>query len=1011
MKLRKILNLGFIHMGSKLSSAGIRQAVILNPIVAFLIYLGSAGLGLEMALWQQFAPLIWPPAGFGLVLLLLGGLNKLPVIFIGATVIRFFESGGLGDALLFGTGYSLAAYLTVYVLNRFLNFKTGLESLKDVSSFMLFGVLLFPVISALISTASIWQFTPDFCPDFFSLFSVRWLSDALGVLVLAPFLLVWYSRTRINWRNEQTVEVLGWLAILIFLGALVFRNWAPSDTLRYPMELAMFPIMAWAAIRFGQRGVTIGILVISMMAVWELKDVIGPDATKTISQPPGYLWVFVGVLATTGLYLAATWTELREREEELRTNEERLRAFVHALPDLALVFGQDGICSEIFAPLNSHFRARMHSFRGKTLEEIYPRDLARKFADTIDSVIRDRNLEVVRYAISIDGDDRTYEGRFAPIESFEGQPPSVMVVSYDLTESQHARQDLQKRDFLLNALTRAESILLKEKVFHRGVRKAIECVGKGLSLDIVQVYQVRPGEDSADGWECTHEWLRESPFIFGSPTISGAELRKITSNWQTLIEDGEPWNMHYSSANEPTRSFLSQLGMRSLTIFGFRPDGGVAGYIVYGSTLERSEKDANTAAVLQAITESLRAYMETQIIQDQLREAKEAAVSADHAKSEFLAIMSHEIRTPMNAIIGFSDLLRQTEVSEQQGEYVDIITRSGKDLLELINNILDFSKLESNSVQLEHTRFNLETTLIEVLEMVLFRAKEKGITLDFEGNDDLRALFWGDPLRLRQVLLNLLTNAIKFTQKGSVTLEVLTVEKDSPWMTFEMRVIDTGIGIPEEHRGELFKAFQQVDSSTTREYGGTGLGLTIVQRLVDKMGGRVSLESTEGEGSTFSVVLRFEKDLQEAVEPSAKKPEDTLSKSFSEDYPFRILVVEDDLVNTRLICEVLSRLGYEADAVTDGYKALAVITEGRHDLVIMDMQMSRMDGLEATSRIRSGECGALVKNIPIIALTALALEEERARILESGVDHYLSKPIHLPSLKKILMDVSGDPAN
>jgi signal transduction histidine kinase/integral membrane sensor domain MASE1/ActR/RegA family two-component response regulator len=994
-------------MEPSLPSTSIRQPVILNPIVAFFLYLGCAGIGLELALWQQFAPLIWPPAGFGLVLLLLGGRKSLPVIFLGAALIRLFEGGGLTDALLFGIGYSVAGYLTLDVLQRFFGFKTSLERLKDVSAFMFFGVLLFPVISALFTTVAIWQFTPEFCPDFMALLSVRWLSDALGVLVLAPFLLVWYSRTRISWRNEQTAEVLVWLAILIFLGALVFRNWAPTDTLRYPMELAMFPIMAWAAIRFGQRGVSIGILVASMMAVWELRDVIGPEATKTITQPPGYLWVFVGVLATTALFLAATWTELRNREDELRTNEERLRAFVHALPDLALVFRQDGVCSEIFAPLNSKFRKRLDSFKGRTLENIYPPDLARKFGDTIQTVVRDRNLEVVRYAISIDGEDRIYEGRFAPIESFEGQPPSVMVVSYDLTESQHAREDLQKRDFLLNALTRAESILLKEKVFHRGVRRAIECVGKGMSLDIVQIYEPRPGEDAVDGWVCSHEWLRESPFMFGSPTISPSDLEGVSPEWLSFIEEGKPWNMHYSNGNEPTRALLSQLGMRSLTIFGCCPEGGVGGYIVYGSALERSENDLNAAAVLQAITESLRAYMETQIIQDQLRSAKEAAISADHAKSEFLAIMSHEIRTPMNAIIGFSDLLRQTQVDDQQMEYVDIIIRSGKDLLELINNILDFSKLESNSVELEHTRFNLETTLIEVLEMVLFRAKEKGIALDFEGNDDLAALYWGDPLRLRQILLNLLTNAIKFTQKGSVRLEVVTVEKDPPWMTFEIRVIDTGIGIPEEHRGDLFKAFRQVDSSTTREFGGTGLGLTIVQRLVDKMGGRVSLESTVGEGSTFSVVLRFEQDAREAAEATLPKQPESLSKSFSSEHPLSILVVEDDLVNTRLICEVLDRLGYEADAVTDGYKALAVITEARHNVIIMDMQMSRMDGLEATRRIRTGECGTKVKGVPIVALTALALDEERQRILESGVDFYLSKPINLGALKQILAEVSS----
>ena len=241
---------------------------------------------------------------------------------------------------------------------------------------------------------------------------------------------------------------------------------------------------------------------------------------------------------------------------------------------------------------------------------------------------------------------------------------------------------------------------------------------------------------------------------------------------------------------------------------------------------------------------------------------------------------------------------------------------------------------------------------------------------------------------------------------GSVSLDVAVLEKDDPWYTLEFKVTDTGIGIPEENRGELFKAFRQIDTSTTREYGGTGLGLTIVQRLVNKMGGRVSMESTVGKGSCFSVVVRLQRDTTGEAHKVAARPRSSLDKSFAEEYPLRILVVEDDLVNTRLICEILERLGYSVEAVTDGYKALSVLAEGRHNLVLMDMQMARLDGIETTVRIRSGECGRKAQEINIIALTALALNEERERIMESGVNYYLSKPIGLADLKHILREVS-----
>ncbi len=297
------------------------------------------------------------------------------------------------------------------------------------------------------------------------------------------------------------------------------------------------------------------------------------------------------------------------------------------------------------------------------------------------------------------------------------------------------------------------------------------------------------------------------------------------------------------------------------------------------------------------------------------------------------------------------------------------------------------------------------------MEMVLFRAREKGLALDFSGNEDIKALFWGDPLRLRQVLLNLLTNAIKFTEKGFVRMEVETLEREPDSVTFEIRVLDSGIGIPKKHRADLFKAFRQADSSTTRVYGGTGLGLTIVQRLVDKMGGRISLTSTEGKGSTFSVVLRLRKGAEESGSADEATCAGRIDAGFARRHPLRILIAEDDAVNARLISEVLKGLGYQPEVVDDGFKALAVLAEIRHDLVLMDMQMSRLDGLEATRRIRAGECGQAVQALPIVALTALALEEERQRIEAAGVDYYLSKPVRVKGLMEILEAVSAAAGN
>lgn len=985
-----------------------REPLAVFVVKAFLalgIYLLTAWISLDIAMWRGTAPLVWPPAGIAIFLVLAWGPRYLWVIFAGALLVPLIGGEGPLKSLFITAGYTLGALSAHGLFRRFHQERLNLESLQQVTFFLGICVLFVPVVSSLFNSLASCDLRPFACSEFSFLLSLHWLSDALGILVLAPFLLVWRARTRINWRNEQTVEVLVWLALLILLGGLVFRNWAPTDTLRYPMELAVFPVLAWAAIRFGQRGVTAGILLIAMMALWELRDVIGINPTRTISQPPGYLWVFVGVLSATSLYLAATWTELRHREDKVRTDQERLRAFVQALPDLAMVFQEDGRCTEVFAPVKSPFRNRLYTLRNQSLEEIFPLDMAQIFRQTILEVLRTHELALVRYAVAINGEDRSYEGRFVPIEAVEHEAPSVMVVSYDLTESQRIRRDLQRRDQMLNALTQAEAILLKEKVFHRGVRQALARVGKGLELDMIQICQT-PGPDFIhDALEWTHEWLRDSPYVFGSPNIPVEKLETLRPGWREVLDRGEPLELHHSGGSEEEQELLSQIGMRSLVLFGLFPKRGVWGMVLYGSSLERPPRERHTISILGAITESLRAYMETQLIQEELQAAKEAAVAADHAKSEFLAIMSHEIRTPMNAIIGFSDLLRQTEVSENQKEYIDIITRSGKDLLELINNILDFSKLESHNVELECRRFPLETTLMEVMEMVLFRAKEKGVNMDFNGNGDCRGTYWGDPLRLRQIFLNLLTNAVKFTEHGSVRLEVETLEKDGPWYTFSFRVVDTGIGISPEYRGELFKAFRQADSSTTREYGGTGLGLTIVQRLVNKMGGHVGLTSEPGEGSTFEVVIRFKRDVPAIEEGSREPADDLLQCDFAREFPLRILVTEDDPLNTQLIREILERLGYEPQVASDGYKALARLAEGKFDAILLDVQMARMDGLELTRRVRAGECGERVRRIPVVALTALALAEEKERILAGGVDHYLAKPVGLGSLKRMLQTV------
>ncbi len=411
------------------------------------------------------------------------------------------------------------------------------------------------------------------------------------------------------------------------------------------------------------------------------------------------------------------------------------------------------------------------------------------------------------------------------------------------------------------------------------------------------------------------------------------------------------------------------------------PDGEVLGAVVVARVIteqKRIEKELIEAKVFAEL-----ATLIAEEAQSKAELAAQTAVDAVKAKQQFLSNMSHEIRTPMNAIIGFTKVVLKTELSAKQKEYLTAIKMSGDALIVLINDILDLAKVDAGKMTFEQMPFKMAISISAMLHIFETKIQEKNLVLVKEYDNRIPEVLVGDPVRLHQIVLNLMSNAVKFTTKGKITVKAILLNEDDKQATIEFSISDSGIGIPVDKIGQIFEKFQQASSETARIYGGTGLGLAIVKQLVEQQGGQVQVKSEVEKGSTFSFILSFQKTNAEA------ETEETITALDTEIKNIKVLVVEDMALNQLLMKTLLDDFGFERDIAENGKIAIEKLARKSYDIILMDLQMPEMNGFEATEYIRN----TLHSNIPIIALTADVTTVDVAKCKAVGMNDYIAKPV------------------